>query len=127
MIQLGTHYDLVVNGRCRELVPQLKLLFHEEVSHSPSITNFIITLAASKTFIFMHLLYKDGDNPMELLRGDKLNEMMDKFIEFCSLNTKNLVSSLKHCPKSQYYLSNIMSFKYKIGYDYIQDNPFPSQ
>ncbi len=75
----------------------------------------------------MHLLYEDGDNPMELLRGDKLNEMMDKFIEFCSFNIKNLISSLKHCPKSQDCLSNIMSFKYKIGYDYIQDNYFPSQ
>ncbi len=67
----------------------------------------------------MHLLYEDGDDPMELLRSDKLNEMMDKFIEFCSLNIRNLVSSLKYCPMSQDYLSNIMSFKYKIGYDYI--------
>ncbi len=67
----------------------------------------------------MHLLYEDGDNPVELLQGDDLNKMMDKFIEFCSLNIKNLVSSLKHCPKSQDYLSNIMSFKYKIGCEYI--------
>jgi hypothetical protein len=72
MIQLGTHYNLVINGRCRELVPQVNSLFHEEVSHSPSITNSIITLAASKTFISMHLLYEDDDNPMELLRGDEL-------------------------------------------------------
>jgi hypothetical protein len=75
----------------------------------------------------MHLLYEDGNDPMELLRSDKLNEMMDKFIEFCSLNIRNLVSSLKHCPTSQDYLSNIMSFKYKIGYDYIQDNYFPNE
>ncbi len=127
MIQLGTHYHLVVNGRCRKFVPQVKHVFHEEVSHSPFVTNSIITLGASKTFVFMHLLYGDGDDPMELLQSDKLNEMMDKFIEFCSLNIRNLVSSLKHCPTSQDYLSNIMSFKYKIGYDYIQDNYFPSE
>jgi hypothetical protein len=127
MIQLGIHYDSVVNGRCKELVPQVKLLFHAEVSHSPSVTNFIITLVANKTFISMHLLYEDGDDPTELLRGDKLNEMMDTFIKFCSFNSWNLISSLKHCPKSQNYLSNIMSFKYKIGYDYIQNNDFPSQ
>jgi hypothetical protein len=119
LIQLGTHYHLVVNGRCKELVPQVKLLFHEEVLHSPSITNYKITLATSKIFMSMHLLYEDGDNPVELLQGDDLNKMMDKFIEFCSLNIKNLVSSLKHCPKSQDYLSNIMSFKYKIGCEYI--------
>ncbi len=119
MIQLGTHYHLVVNGRCRKFVPQVKHVFHEEVSHSPFVTNSIITLGASKTFVFMHLLYGDGDDPMELLQSDKLNEMMDKFIEFCSLNIRNLVSSLKYCPMSQDYLSNIMSFKYKIGYDYI--------
>jgi type IV secretory pathway VirB6-like protein len=97
----------------------VKLLFHEEVLHSPSITNFTIILAASKTFIFMHLLYKDGDDSMEPFQDDKLNEMMDKFIKFCSFNIKNLVSSLKHCPNNENYLSNIMSFKYKIGYDYI--------
>jgi hypothetical protein len=78
-------------------------------------------------FLFVHLLKKDGDNPMELLWGDKLNQVMDKFVKLYYPNIRNLMSSLKHHSKSQAYLPNILTFKYKNGYAYIQDNYFPSQ
>jgi hypothetical protein len=57
----------------------------------------------------------------ELFWGDKLNQMMDKFIEFYFLNIRNLVSSLKHRLKNQNYIFKILAFKYRSEYDYIQN------
>jgi hypothetical protein len=52
---------------------------------------------------------------------------MDKFVKFYSPNVKNLVSSLKHYLWNQNYLSIILAFKYKSGYNYIENNCFPIQ
>jgi len=79
---LGTHYHSVVNGRCKEVVLQIKFLLEEEVSRTPFITNFVITLAASKMILLVHLLIEDEDSLVELLWGEKLNQVMDKFVEF---------------------------------------------
>jgi hypothetical protein len=57
----------------------------------------------------------------ELFWGDKLNQMMDKFIEFYFLNIRNIVSSLKHRLKNQNYIFKILAFKYRSEYDYIQN------
>ncbi len=97
-------------------------MFEEEVSHTPYVTNFAIDLIKSKTFLFVHLLIEDGDGMVELLQGENLNEVMDKFIEFYLPNIRNLISSLKHHPRSQGYLFNIMGLGYKSGYNYIHDN-----
>jgi hypothetical protein len=82
--------------------------------HAPYVTNFAIDLIKSKTFLFVHLLIEDGDGLVELLQGEKLNEVMDKFIKFYFPNIRNLISSLKHHPRSQGYLFNILGLKYKM-------------
>lgn len=56
----------MANGRCREVVLQVKLLLKENVSHTPFATNFVVTLTISKTFLSMHLLNEDNDGLMEL-------------------------------------------------------------
>jgi hypothetical protein len=50
-----------------EVVLQVKLLLEEEVSCTLFVTNFVIALVINEMFLFVHLLKKDGDNPMELL------------------------------------------------------------
>ncbi len=75
----------------------------------------------------MHLLIEEGDGLVELLQGETLNEVMDKFIEFYFPNIRKLISFLKHHPRSQGYLFNILGLKYKNGYDYIHDNCFLDQ
>jgi hypothetical protein len=50
-------------------------------------------LAASETFMSQKLLIKDGEGPVEPLKGNKSWQMMDKFTTFCSPNVKNLVAS----------------------------------
>lgn len=56
----------MANGRCREVVLQVKLLLKEDVSHTPFATNFVVTLTISKTFLSMHLLNEDNDGLVDL-------------------------------------------------------------
>jgi hypothetical protein len=45
------------------------------------------------------LLNKDGEGQVEVLKGDKLHQVMDKFIVLSSPNVWNLAASFKHWPK----------------------------
>jgi hypothetical protein len=53
-------------------------------------------LVASKTFMSQHLLNRDGEGLVELIKRNKLWQMMDMFTTLCSPNVKNLVASFKH-------------------------------
>jgi hypothetical protein len=64
--------------------------------HTPWATLLAIVLVASKCFLFEHLLNEDGEGPMEVLKGDKLHQVMDKFIALSSSNIWNLIISFKH-------------------------------
>ncbi len=64
---------------------------------------------------------------MEVLKGDKLRQMMDKFITLSSPNICNLVASFKHQPRNKRYVSNIFILKAKNGYYFNHDNCFPGQ
>jgi hypothetical protein len=50
MIHLGTHVHLVVKGKCRNVLEQVKFLVQEEVFHSLSTISSIISLVVSKFF-----------------------------------------------------------------------------
>jgi hypothetical protein len=78
-------------------------------------------------FFKKHLFNEDGDGPMELLNGDKLVQVMDKFTTLCSPNARNLVAFFKHWLCIVGYIYSIFSFKAGSGYDYIQDSCFPRQ
>jgi len=57
----------------------------------------MISLSASKTFLARRLLdYNDGK--VELFKGEKLEQIQDKFCELNSPNVCNLVASFKHHP-----------------------------
>jgi hypothetical protein len=66
------------------------------VSHTPGATTLAIALVANKTFLSEHLLNKDGKGPVEVLKGHKLHQVMDKFIALSSPNIQNLIASFKH-------------------------------
>jgi hypothetical protein len=78
-------------------------------------------------FLSQHLFNKDGEGSTKLLKGEKLHQVMDKFLTFYSFNVRNLVASFKHCPSNKRYISNYLAFKANSGYDYIQDSCFPIQ
>ncbi len=53
-------------------------------------------IGVSKIFILKHLLNKDGQGLMEILKGDKLRQVMEKFLALFFPNVQNLVASFKH-------------------------------
>ncbi len=61
---------------------------------------------------------------MEVHKGDKLRQMMDKFIALSSPNVWNLIASFTHRPRNRGYVSSIFALKVNNGYYYIQDNYF---
>jgi hypothetical protein len=76
--------------------------------------------AGSKTFLFEHLLNEDGEGLVEILKGNKLRQMMDKFIMLSSPNVRNLVAFFKHWLRNKQFftfslLKQIMvTFLFKI-------------
>jgi hypothetical protein len=69
----------------------------DEVCRMPTPTTSVIALSTNKTFLFRHLFNEDGQGPMELFKGEKLDQMLLKFVPLCSLGICNLIASLKHC------------------------------
>jgi hypothetical protein len=85
-IHLGTHDHSVVEVHFREIFDQVKSLVEEEVPCTSWATVLAIVLVVSKTFLSKHLLNKDGKRPLEVFKGDKLHQVMDKFITLFSPN-----------------------------------------
>ncbi len=50
IIHLGTHEHLVVEGKCKKVVKQIKALVHEEVSCTLLATPLVFVFVANKTF-----------------------------------------------------------------------------
>jgi hypothetical protein len=57
-------------------------------------------------------------------KGQKSNEMMDKFMPLCFPNICNLIASFKPHPPKRGYIDNILLLQFKSHYDYIQDKFF---
>jgi hypothetical protein len=68
----------------------------DEVYHMPIATTLTIILSSNKTFVFHHLFNEDGQSLIELLKGDKLDQMLLKFVPLFSPSILNFIISLKH-------------------------------
>ncbi len=64
------------------------------------------------------------DDPIELLKGEHLNKVMDNSMPLCFPNICNLVVLFKCHPTNRGYIDNILLFKSKSSYNYIQNNCF---
>jgi hypothetical protein len=89
-----------------------------EVFCTPIVTTLAITLSTSKTFISYHLFNEDG-GPMEFLKGEKLDQMLLKFVLLCSPSICNLITSLKHCLDNFGSINYILKLKAMSSYNYI--------
>lgn len=81
---------------------------------------FMISLRASKCLLAKHSFNNNSGNNMELVKGEQLKHIQDKFIEMNSPNVHNLVTSFKHHPRGD-YINNILELKFRSHYDYIQE------
>ncbi len=53
----------------------------------------------------------------EILLGEKLDKVMDKFQPFCSHNIQNFIASFKHNVGTRGPMDNILFLKSKSPYD----------
>jgi hypothetical protein len=56
-----------------------------------------------------------------ILKGDKLNQTMLKFVPLCSLNIGNLISSFNHHLGNMGFIDSIITLKAPSHYNYIQE------
>ncbi len=61
---------------------------------------------------------EDGEGHVEILRGEKLDKVINKFHPLCSPKIQNLVASFKHNAGIKGPIDNIL-LKLKSSYDYI--------
>jgi hypothetical protein len=99
----------------------------DKVCCMPIATILAVALSTRKTFLFHHLFYEDGQGFVELLKGEKLNQMLLKFIPLCSHGIHNFIISLKHHPGNFSSIEYILKLNSLFGYDYIKDNLFLGQ
>jgi hypothetical protein len=60
---------------------------------------------------FHHLFNEDGKGPMEILKGEKLDQMLLKFVPLCSPKIRNVIASLKHHPGNFNSIDYILKLK----------------
>ncbi len=85
----------------------MKVLVVGEIFHTLENENSRIALVVNETFLSQNLVNEDEDNPMELLKGEQLEKVMDKFMPLCSSNIYNFIASFKHNPNNTSYIDNI--------------------
>ncbi len=125
-IHLGVHNYLVVDGKCKESLEETRRLITKEVVHMPNVNMSVISLSASKTLLAGHLLDDCSDGKVELLKGEQLKQIQDKFYKLNFPNIHNLIPFFKHHENGG-YIDSILELKSKSQYDYIQECCFLGQ
>jgi len=92
-IHLDTHSHPIIKGMCKESFLEMKNMVVDEVCRMPTVTSSTIASSMSKSFLLRHLFNKDGKGLVELLKGEKLNQMLLKFVPLCSHGIHNLIAS----------------------------------
>ncbi len=92
-IHLGTHSHPITKGMCTESFLEMKNMVVDEVGRMPTVTSSTTASSMSKSFLSHHLFNKDGKGLVELLKGEKFNKMLLKFIPLCSHGIHNLIAS----------------------------------
>ncbi len=60
-----------------------------------------------------HLFNEDGEGPTIFLKGDKLHQVMDKFMTLCFPNIRKLMALFKHHSNNKGYIDNILVLKFR--------------
>jgi len=103
----------------KDFLEEMKVLVEGQVFRTLDIKISVIALNASKAFLAHHLFNENGEGPMEIFQGEKLDEVMDKFQPMCFPNIRNFNASFKHNAGTKGPMDNILFLKLKNPYDYI--------
>jgi hypothetical protein len=123
-IHLGVHNHPVMDGKCWESIEETKRLNIEELDCTLDAKIFVISFNVSKTFLAKYLFDDSNNGIVELLKGEQLKHIENKFYELSSPNVCNLVAFFKRHSRGG-YIGNILELKSKSCYDYIQKCGFP--
>jgi hypothetical protein len=124
-IHLGMHNHPVSDGVCRETIDTISSLVAQEVSKTPTAKNSAIAMAASKEFLDKYLIH-NGPGPKKMLRGQELEDVLDKFEHLSSPNLRNTISLCRSGGKRRAY-DSINAMKMYTTIEYIHGNVFPGQ
>jgi hypothetical protein len=124
-IHLEMHNHPVSDGICRETLDTISGLIAQEVSKTPTAKNSAIAMAASKEFLDKYLIHS-GPGPKKMLRGQELEDVLDKFEHLSSPNLWNLISLYRSGGKGGAY-DSIMAMQRYTTIEYIHTNVFPGQ
>jgi len=97
----------------------MKNMVVKEVCCMPISTTLAITLSTSKMFFYRHLFNEDGEGPVEVLKGEKLDQTLLKFAPLCFDGICYLIASLKHHLGDLGSIDYIHKLKVLSGYDFI--------
>jgi len=120
----STNILCMVDDKCKEFVNETRRLIAKKLDHMPNAHIFVISLSVGKTFLATHLFDENGNDPVELLKGEYLKQIQDKFYKLNSPNVCNLVPFFNH-HSGRGYIDNIFELKSKNCYDYIKKCYFP--
>jgi hypothetical protein len=95
------------------------------VSKIPTAKNSAIAMVASKEFLDKYLIH-NGLRPKKMLRGQELEDVMDKFEHLSSPNLRNTISLSRSGGKRGAY-DSIMAMQRYTTIEYIHGNVFPGQ
>ncbi len=123
-IHLGVQNHPVMDGKCWESIKETRRLNIEELDCTLDAKIFVISFSVSKTFLADYLFNDSNNGIVELLKGEQLKHIENKFYELSSPNVCNLVASFKRHSGGG-YIGNILELKSKNCYDYIQECGFP--
>jgi hypothetical protein len=119
------HNHPVSDGICQETLDTISRLIAQEVSKTPTTKNSNITMAASKEFLDKYLIHS-GPRPKKMLRGQELEDVLDKFEHLSTPNLQNTISLSRSGGKRGAY-DSIMAMQRYTSIEYIHANVFSSQ
>jgi hypothetical protein len=112
-IHLGMHNHPVSNGICLETLNTIFGLIAQEVSKTPTAKKFTIAMATSKEILDKYLIH-NGIGPKKMLRGQELEDILDKFEHLSSPNLQNTISLSRSSGKKRAYDSIMAMQMYTI-------------
>ena len=123
-IHLGKHSHPVAKGTYRDSAKEISELIVEQVAKTPTTTNSAIALSTSKDFLTNHLFHH-GEGEKEILKGEEMEEVMDRFQMLSNPSIWNFISSFHS--NNRGVIDNIMTMKRESKFEFIYDNVFPGQ
>jgi len=121
---LGVHLHPFANSQYRKSFKAIIGLIAHKVAKTPTAKTSTITMVASKEFLDMFRLIYNRSKPKEMLYGNALENVMNKFWLFSLPNMRNMISSFWSNNKGGGEIDQILDMKGFAKMKYIHDSIF---